>query len=105
MAKDLTEALRKITGTDPLSGEKSTPLATRGLAPAVTSAALLSGVGAKAGNIASPLTETAYADRTWHSDVTINSSDGIFTLVIKPIKKVFFKDANSADVVMEYKSP
>lgn len=104
MSKDLTEALRKLT-EDQIREDKSRALATRGQAPAVTSAALLAGGGAKSASIASPLVETAYADRTWHSDVTLNSSDGIFTLVIKPVKKVFFKDANSADVVMEYKSP
>lgn len=105
MSKDLTEALRLLTGVDPNSLTNSPePLKDR-VAAAKQKVSTLNTAKGSVSGIASHLVETAYADRTWHSDKTINSTDGIFTLVIKPVKKVFFKDANSADVVMEYKSP
>jgi len=105
MSKDLTEALRLLTGVDPNSLTNSPePLKDRGAAAKQKASTLNTAKGSASG-IASPLVETAYADRTWHSDTTINSTDGIFTLVIKPVKKVFFKDALNADVEMEYKSP
>lgn len=60
---------------------------------------------ATGGGIASPLTETAYASRTWHAVKTIVSSDGLLHLRVKPIKAVTFTDANGATVVMDYKAP
>lgn len=105
MAKDLTEALRLLTGVDPNSLTNSPePLKDRG-AVAKQKASTLNTAKGSASGIASPLVETSYAARTWHADTTINSSDGIFTLVIKPVKQVYFKDAVNADVEMEYKSP
>lgn len=103
MSKDLTEALRALT--EQSAGEnKPQPLANRGGAPAVTSAALLGGSGAKTG-IASPLVETAYSAREFHDPTTITSTDGLFTLRIKPVKKIYMKDAGAADVVLEFKAP
>lgn len=105
MSKDLTEALRLLTGVDPnsITGAPE-PLNNRGAAAKQKASTLNTAKGSASG-VASPLVETAYADRTWHPDMTINSSDGIFTLVIEPVKQVFFKDAVNADVVMEYKAP
>lgn len=57
---------------------------------------------ASAGGIASPLTETAYADREWYVEQTISSSDGMFNIRIKPIKSLKFTDANHATVVLEF---
>lgn len=76
--------------------------------PSVSSIAAASGVGkpasaADGGSIASPLTETAYADRTFWTQKTLLSSDGIFVLKWTPIKSVKFTDANSSEVVMNYK--
>ena len=102
-SKDLTEALHKLTMEAQGQPSAIPAMKARGAAPAVTASALLGGSGS--GGIASPLKETAYTNRTFHSTVNITSSDGIFTLVIKPVKKVFFKDALNADVEMEYKSP
>ncbi len=105
MSKDLTEALRLLTGVDPNSLTNSPePLKDRWAAAKQKSSTLNTAKGSASG-IASPLVETSYAARTWHADTTINSSDGIFTLVIKPVKQVYFKDAVNADVEMEYKSP
>ena len=103
MSKDLTEALRLLT-EEANPGAKAKPLATRGTAPTVTSAALLAGASGAAG-IASPLVETDYADREFHAAVVITSTDGLFTLRIKPVKKIYMKDAASKDAVLEFKSP
>lgn len=105
MSKDLTDALRLLTGGDPNSLTNSpAPLADRGAAAKQKASTLNTAKGAGS-SVSSPLVETDYSARTWHSDTTISSSDGIFTLVIKPVKKVFFKDALNADVEMEYKAP
>jgi len=47
----------------------------------------------------------AYADRTFPTNTTITSSDGLFTLIIKPVKTIKFKDAASRDVTIEFKAP
>lgn len=72
----------------------------------VSSIGTASGVGrpagATGGAIASPLTETAYADRVFWPENTLTSSDGFFTLKWKPIKQVKFQDANSEDVILNF---
>lgn len=102
MSKDLTEALRAImegNGTD-----KPDPMAARGVVPKIKSSAALYKTGKDAGGgVASPLTETAYADRTFHPDYEIYSSDGLFTLKIKPVASMKFTDANSEIVVLNFK--
>jgi hypothetical protein len=50
------------------------------------------------GGIASPLTETAYADRTFFTAATIQSSDGIFTLNVSRLNTINFTDANGSPV-------
>lgn len=57
------------------------------------------------GNIASPLIETDYADREFHSPQTMTSTDGVFTFAWNPIKTTKFLDANGNPVVIEYKEP
>lgn len=105
MSKDLTDALRAL-----MEGNASTnvvpALKPRGAAPAVTSAAPLPGAAkGSGGGIASPLDETAYADRTWHAEKIVASTDGLFSLRIKPVASVKFKDAALADVVIQFKAP
>lgn len=41
-----------------------------------------------AGGGSGELIETAYEDRTYWDDRTYTSSDGVFTFIVKPIKKV-----------------
>lgn len=105
MSKDLTEALRAM-----MAGDSSTnvvpALKPRGAAPAVVSAVPLPGAAkGSGGGIASPLDETAYADRTWHAEKIISSTDGLFSLRIKPVASIKFKDAAQADVVIQFKAP
>lgn len=101
MSKDLTEALRAImegNGT-----EKPEPMPARGNVSKVKSSAALYKTGKdNSGGVASPLTETAYADRTFHPEYEIYSSDGLFTLKIKPVASMKFTDANSETVVINF---
>lgn len=57
------------------------------------------------GNIASPLTETAYTDREFHAAQTTTSTDGVFTVAWKPIRVTKFLDANGNPVVIQYAEP
>lgn len=109
MAKDLTEALRQMTegGLGQTSRvDKVLPAASA--APVIPPRSGASGPKAGAGAgaaIASPLTEIAYANRTYHSPKTITSTDGLITWQVDPIKDVFFNDANNSPVQIIYKSP
>lgn len=103
MSKDLTEALRALTENAP-APEPYEPKA-RGLAPKVKSAAALTLSGSSDGGIASPLTETAHADRTYHAQTILTTTDGFLSIVLRPINKVKFTDANGATVEMIYKAP
>lgn len=104
MSKDLTEALRVLTEQANSGSAAPQAMSERGAAGRVIGSALLGGGGTK-GGIASPLTETAYADREFHTTTTITSTDGLFTLKIKPVKKIKFKDAGNADVEIVFKAP
>lgn len=108
MGKDLTEALRQMTegGLGQTSRvDKVLPAASA--APAIPPRSGSSGpkAGASGGSIASPLTEIAYANRTYHSPKTITSTDGLITWQVDPIKDVFFNDANNSPVQVIYQSP
>lgn len=102
-AKDLTEALDKLIKAGAVAPAEVPAMKTRGAAPEVKASALLGGSGS--GGIASPLVETAYANRTFHATVNIASTDGLFTLKIKPVKEIKFLDSNLRPVTIEFKSP
>lgn len=61
--------------------------------------------GTGSGGIASPLTEIDYADRQWHPEIAVASSDGVFALMIEPIKQVTFRDAQSKTAVVIFQPP
>lgn len=103
-SKDLTEALHKLTMEAQGQPSAIPAMKDRGAAPEVKASALLSG-GAASGGIASPLVETAYTNRTFHSTVNITSTDGLFTLKIKPVKEIKFLDSNQRPVTIEFKAP
>ena len=102
-AKDLTDALDKLIKGGSVAPAEAPAMKTRGAAPEVKASALLGGSGS--GGIASPLVETAYANRTFHSTVNITSTDGLFTLKTKPVKEIKFLDSNLRPVTIEFKSP
>jgi hypothetical protein len=106
MAKDLTEALRRLT--EQAQGQTSRVDKTLPASPTATAIPPRAGTGgpprAKSG-IASPLVETSYASRTWHDSVSVTSSDGIFVILVKPVKTIDFKDPLQSDVQIEFKAP
>lgn len=55
--------------------------------------------------VASPLVETAWADRTFHDAVTYGVSNGMFTFVVRPVATVSQKDAGMRPVSQEFKAP
>lgn len=103
MSKDLTDALRDIMIRE--GTEKPDPMPVRGGTSTSKSAAPLFKIGKEnGGGVASPLTETAYADRTFHTEYEIYSSDGLFSLKIKPVASMKFIDANSETVILNFKA-
>jgi len=60
---------------------------------------------AAGGGISSPLKEKAYSDRTYYEDYSLETSDGIFTLIVKPVKTLTFYDAAGEKVVFEFEEP
>lgn len=107
MAKDLTAALHALT--EQARGQTSRDDVALPAGRPVSAIPSRSGTavpgGGTSGAIASPLTETDYADRTFWTTQNMTSTDGLFTLKIKPIKSVKFNDANLNEVVMNYQAP
>lgn len=110
MAKEnLAEKIRQIAGFGAAAKPALKPQVPRGARPEQTG----KGTGADGrtkggtgGGIASPLTETLYSDRKYHDeDISIPSSDGLFALVIKPLKSMKLKDASGAEVVINLAKP
>ena len=106
MAKDLTAALEALSGG--YSGSRQdTRLPTPATLPDIperTGIAAPQVVSTGTGGIASPLVETAYADRLWFSERSVVSTDGLFTMRVRPINTIKFTDANSNAVKMQYKA-
>jgi hypothetical protein len=62
--------------------------------------------GAAGGSgIASPLIEQDYTARTYWSDVTVTSTDGLRSFVIKPIKEITQLDASLETVKQQFAQP
>lgn len=106
----LSSYVRSISDGEakPAAGAKIGPPAPQGALPGKTGQGFGAAATAKkggGGGIDSPLTETAVTDRTYHPDKTIKSSDGLFSLVIKPLRVVKFKDAGNADVQIIFAEP
>ena len=105
--KDLTDALRQLT--EQVQAQSREKMAPRGAAAPAESAALFVGQtkagGGEGGGIASPLVERAYADRLFHTEVTLTSTDSLFRIRIKPVSKILMLDANGAEVELQFKAP
>lgn len=106
MSRDLTDALAALTERSRSDTNVIKAPAPRGPQSERESIVVAEGVkpAEKAGSIASPLVETAFADREWHPERTIFSTDGVIALRIKAIKSIKFKDAKDADVTIEFKT-
>lgn len=104
MSKDLTEALRELTERREVQARDG--MEPRGAAGAAKSAARLPGSNSgEGGGVTSPLVETDYAVRTWHANRTIQSTDGLFWLTVRPVKKITFNDGKNNPVTIEFKAP
>ncbi|OQR35920.1 hypothetical protein BWR15_06220 [Pseudomonas sp. T] len=57
------------------------------------------------GGIDSPLTEQDFTARTYWPDKVIQSTDGVFSFKIKPIKSIRQVDANGAEVIQQFAQP
>lgn len=55
------------------------------------------------GGIASPLTETSYADREFYAAKSVTSMDGVFALSVRRLKTLKMTDANGDAVEMRFK--
>jgi hypothetical protein len=71
----------------------------RGRADYKAPAAAATGVG-----IASPLTEGSASTREYYDQQLLPSTDGLVWIRWKSVKKITMTDANSAEVVMEFKN-
>lgn len=107
-SKDLTEALdalmrRGRNGQD--NGDNSLPTAKpRGEVPAQRSSSLdAPGAGQANKGINSPLTETDYGSRQWFNEKTLMTTDGVFAVRVRALKKIFMTDAKGNSVEMEFK--
>lgn len=58
--------------------------------------------GASTAGIASPLVEQDYADRTFHGTHSMTSTDGLFTLEYRHLATLTLRDANGAQVVLQF---
>jgi hypothetical protein len=107
MAKDLTEALHELT--EQARGQTSRANASLPAGKPVSAIPERSGSSVPSGGsgqgIASPLTEVDYAVREWYTEAALTSTDGIFTIKLKPIKKITMTDALSNVVVLNFKGP
>lgn len=108
MTKDLTEALARLTDEAAGTTSRADKLLTAGR-QAVAIPARVGQAFPRLGNeksgIASPLTETSYSARTYWTDKTITSTDGLITIAIAPIKQMTFTDANNQEVKFDFKQP
>lgn len=87
---DIAKALSKI-GAREVAGGGYFIKPREQLQPPREQGAKAPGIGkgkAASGGSGNELTETAYEDRTYWGDRTYTSSDGVFTFIVKPIKKV-----------------
>ena len=61
--------------------------------------------GDASAGIASPLTEHDYTKRTFQPAMIIESSDGLFTFKLKPVKRIVMTDAGGRVVEFIYAAP
>jgi hypothetical protein len=59
-------------------------------------------VAATTAGIASPLTETKYADRLFYNSFNVASSDGLFVFSVSRLKQLKMLDAKGKTVVLKF---
>lgn len=61
--------------------------------------------GTGGGGSGGPFEEKNALERTFHPDVAIKSTDGLFTLVIHPVRTLLMDDSEGADTLFTYDNP
>lgn len=102
---DIAKAIRSIGGTDLAGGgtyqgtrPQFVPKPPQGKKPAVVGRGRTP-AGKSSGS--ESLTESAYEDRTFYSVRNVTSSDGVFVMQIRPVKRINFPNG----VYIELKEP
>lgn len=60
------------------------------------------GKSPKGTGISSPLTETKYSDREYYATFTLTSTDGLFVMELKRVKKMKFNDADNRFLEIDF---
>ena len=94
---DIAKAVRSLIIPAP-SREPLVPKAPQGAKPAVVGRGRTP-AGKSSGS--ESLTESAYEDRTFYSVRNVTSSDGVFVMQIRPVKRINFPNG----VYIELKEP
>ncbi len=108
MAKDLTALLDQMTRA--AAGQTTRQNESLPAVKPVSDIPARSGVGrpgssGDGGGFAGPLTEAKFSDRKFWPDKTINSSDGLLSFKVAPIKEMKFYDANASALVVNFVKP
>lgn len=100
--KRFSDDLERMIGARKKADKKLRPPAQPGAIDDSTGKVLVVPVPADTAGIASPISETKYADRVFYPASTITSTDGIFTIEIKRVKTLQMVDAKSRSVILEF---
>ena len=98
-------ALAELKNGGTRENKRLLPAPSASAIPARSGASGRIATGSGTGTLGALLVETAYAERTFHDAINISSTDGLFTLKIKPVKTVKFADTAANIIVLEYKVP
>lgn len=96
--RDLTDALERLTGSSRFGGQGKSELAeqkVRGDKPAQQSSARNQSAPGAGG---SSMSEINFSDRVYFDDKSISSTDGMITIIRRPIKRMVFADDVSGNV-------
>lgn len=102
MADDLRSAIRAL-GPDAAPAREFVPKPASPIPDSAGKGA--NGTPKSSGGAAGDLTETGFADRTYHPRRTLKSTDGIITWLFDPIKSVKFKDKAGQTITLNFAEP
>jgi hypothetical protein len=104
MDSRLKEDIQRLAKTRPTVGALAASAKANPVAP-VTSTGAVRAAASTGGGIASPLTEPDAATRTWHSAITYNSTDGLWSFQMSHPHTIDFLDDNDQEVQFIYDAP
>lgn len=104
MDQSLVTDLRSLI--KPAQEKRQLPaLESRGADPGLRGTGTYKEKASSVAGIASPLQEQDAATRAYFDSQLIESSDGLFTLRIRPLERLDMRDANGDEVVFRFKAP